>query len=175
MRLRNKKAVARDNWSSRLIEHLCSSMTMGVLDCLHNNGRTRCAIHLAVFRKPYLDLILEGRKTVESRFASRRIAPYEVVSAGDVLALKHSSGPVVGACLVGSVEFFNLDREKLKWIRKRYASKLCANGPSFWAARSGSRYATLIHIAQVVHCPSFECKKNDRRGWVVVRSRDEQI
>ena len=39
----------------------------------------------AAFWEPYLDLILTGQKTVESRFSRRRIAPYGCVAAGDVL------------------------------------------------------------------------------------------
>ena len=32
------------------------------------------AVHLAIFVEPYLQLVLEGQKTIESRFASRRFA-----------------------------------------------------------------------------------------------------
>src|SRR4051794_33290108 len=61
------------------------------------------SVHLGVFAQPYLDFVLAGRKTVESRFSSVRCAPYERVTKGDVLFLKAVSGPIVGICLVDHV------------------------------------------------------------------------
>jgi len=40
-------------------------------------------LHLAIFVEPYLSFILDGRKTVESRFSSVRCAPYKRVLPGD--------------------------------------------------------------------------------------------
>jgi hypothetical protein len=57
-------------------------------------------IHLAVFIEPYLQFILDGQKTVESRFSANRSAPYQQVGKGDVVLLKRTGGPVMG---VGSV------------------------------------------------------------------------
>ena len=53
-------------------------------------GKTSYGLHLAVFLEPYLRYILEGKKTVESRFSGRRIAPYGNVQCDDVILLKRS-------------------------------------------------------------------------------------
>jgi ASC-1-like (ASCH) protein len=53
-----------------------------------------------VFIEPYLQFILDGQKTVESRFSANRSAPYQQVGKGDVVLLKRTGGPVMG---VGSV------------------------------------------------------------------------
>src|SRR5882757_5711201 len=67
----------------------------GILENTLTNG-----IHLAVFVEPYLSFVLEGKKTVESRFSVNRHAPYEQVRSGDLIVLKKSSGPICGVCRV---------------------------------------------------------------------------
>jgi len=63
-------------------------------------------IHLAVLVEPYLSLILDGKKTIESRFSINRHAPFEQVQRGDVLILKRSSGPIEGLCTVSDAWFY---------------------------------------------------------------------
>jgi hypothetical protein len=63
-------------------------------------GESSNRLHLAVFIEPYLSFIFEGTKTIESRFNMRKQAPFGQVSAGDVLLLKRSGGPVCGVCLI---------------------------------------------------------------------------
>jgi hypothetical protein len=55
-------------------------------------------LHLAIFREPYLTSIMEGKKTIETRFAKRPCAPYQRISAGDIIVLKRASGGIVGIC-----------------------------------------------------------------------------
>ncbi len=160
--LSNVLPSVRDSfWQQRLSETL--------LDSPFAND-----IHLAVFVGPYLELILEGRKTVESRFSSRRCAPYQRVRSGDILLLKRSSGPVVGLCEVGSVWFYRLDAESWQIIKTEFAQALCVQDPSFWENRQHASYATLMRIQHV--CPIAPTKfvKYDRRGWVRLTDNDVQ-
>src|SRR5271169_6453922 len=69
-----------------------------------------CAIHLAVFIEPFLGYVLDGTKTVESRFSINRCAPFGKVSQGDVLLLKRAGGPVVGITRVLAVWSYHLDK-----------------------------------------------------------------
>ena len=135
------------------------------------------SLHLAVLVEPYLEWVLSGRKTIESRFSINRVAPYGVIRAGDRLLLKRSSGPVVGICSVTAVEFFELDSGTRAKIRNSYSSALCAEDSGFWAARRRATYATLMHIGEVYRLPPVICTKRDRRGWVVLpgASIDDQI
>ena len=55
------------------------------------------ALHLDILVEPYIQFILEGKKTVESRFLTRRFAPYNRIGKGDVVLLKKSSGPIASA------------------------------------------------------------------------------
>ena len=74
-------------------------------------------VHLAILVEPYLGLVLRGEKTVESRFAKVRCAPCGCVSREDLVLLKRSGGPVVGAFLVGSVWTYGLDPTAWREIR----------------------------------------------------------
>lgn len=130
------------------------------------------SVHLAVFREPYLQLIIDGKKTVESRFSVVRCAPYLRVKPGDIVLLKRSGGPVNAICTVGAVWSYELDPKS--WVEvKRFADALCATDPSFWSEKEGAAYATLMQIRDVKELPSLAFKKRDRRGWVVLQDRAE--
>ncbi len=127
--------------------------------------------HVAIFSPPFLDLILEGRKTIEGRFSKVRCAPFGVVKEGDTVLMKDSGGPVRGSFIVAKVESFeNLSSEKLKDLEIRYSVPLCADAdPQYWEKRRACRYATLLHIAQSRPFEQpFPFPKKDRRGWVVL-------
>ena len=130
------------------------------------------SVHLAIFVEPFLTYVLEGQKTIESRFSVVRCAPYLRVEAGDILVLKRSGGPVQGVSLVEHVWTYNLDPES--WVEvKSFADALCASDPSFWSRREGAAYATLMRLNHVRPVPDLPFRKRDRRGWVVLKERDE--
>ncbi len=130
------------------------------------------SVHLAIFTEPYLQFIIEGKKTVESRFSSIRCAPYLRVRPGDAILLKHSSGPINGICIVESVWSYELDPESWAEV-KQFADALCATDPTFWTEREGASYATLMRVKNVKELSPLRFKKRDRRGWVVLRDRSE--
>lgn len=129
--------------------------------------------HLVVMNEPYLSLLLEGRKTVESRFSRRRVAPFGEVKAGDVLLLKSQGGPVVAIAEAAHAESFRLDPSAWEMLKNRYAQSLCAQGQAFWEERAEARYATLIRIAASELIAPFIIEKRDRRAWVVLNSCSE--
>jgi len=173
----------RDNfktsWQSRVIQQVCeavrndpfwgSRLSEVVHDKSSNND-----IHLAVFVEPFLQFMLEGKKTVESRFSKRLRAPHKRVKKGDVILLKRSGGAVVGICQVGSVWFYTLGPESLRAMRNDFAWALCANSPGFWSDRRHMSFATLMRVSNVVKIGPIPCAKQDRRGWVVLTHRDSQ-
>lgn len=131
-------------------------------------------IHLCVFAPPYLDYILEGKKTVESRFSVVRCAPYGQVEVGDLLLLKQSAGPIVGVCLVDRVWSYELDPSTFDEIRKVFSQSLCAEDPTFWDVRQRAQYATLMRVSHATKLDPIACDKRDRRGWVVLKPRASQ-
>ena len=126
-------------------------------------------VHLAVFVEPFLEAILDGRKTMESRFGVHRCAPFDRVGAGDLILLKRSGGPVVGIAVAGRASFYKLDAAKLGDIRDRYAAQIFAEDDDFWNARAEKRFATLIEIEHVTPIETTSVQKKDRRGWVTYR------
>jgi hypothetical protein len=127
-------------------------------------------IHLAVFVDPFLGYVLDGSKTVESRFSSNRCAPFGKVRQGDLLLLKRAGGPVVGIARVRAVWSYRLNNSSWKLIREKFTEALRAQDPEFWEQRRGAAFATLMSIDSVLALKPVEWEKRDRRGWVVVRS-----
>ena len=127
-------------------------------------------IHVAVFVEPFLRYVLDGRKTIESRFGTRRTAPYGLVETGDIVLLKASGGPIVGLCQATRVWYYRLHARAWREIRERFGPALAVdNEETFMVARQHAAFATLIQLANVREIPRIPVTKRDRRGWVVLR------
>lgn len=127
--------------------------------------------HLAIFSGNAAELILEGKKTVESRFSKFKIAPFGMISVGDLVYIKPSGEDIIGQFRVKKVIFYDgLDLSDLSNFRRRYGRKL-AVGKDYWQQKKDSRYGTLIFIGEVDPFITSPIKflKKDLRGWVVLR------
>lgn len=129
----------------------------------------RRSIHLAVFIEPFLTYVLDGSKTVESRFSAKRCAPYACVSPGDVVLVKAASGPVVAIAEISGVWFYNVVARDLRRIRKRFGKALRIDDPTFWDRKASACFVTLMRLSKVQACSPIRCAKRDRRGWVVIQ------
>lgn len=127
--------------------------------------------HLTILKQPYLDYILSGKKTIESRFSKVRCAPFGIIKAGDVVLLKESGGRVKGEFEVAKVSFFeNISFFDLCQIRK-YENEICSYlEEDFWISRSSARYVTLLVRS---YPEPYAYPKQDRRGWVVLKDDDK--
>src|SRR5690349_3026855 len=76
------------------------------------------AMHLGVFTEPFLQFVLDGSKTIESRFSMNRCAPYRAVNAGDLILLKRPAGPIVAIAEVAQVWYYELDAGAWTTIRE---------------------------------------------------------
>ena len=155
-----KKALAESPFWSRFLAH---------------KNENKFTFHLAIFREPYLQFIIEGRKTVESRFSKNRCAPYDSVADGDVLLLKLSGGDIVGLCVVEKVWFYQLDPKSLKFIREKFGAAICPVDETFWEDRKQSAYASLMRITQVTMIDNVKIDKRDRRGWMVLDNPKQRL
>jgi hypothetical protein len=128
-----------------------------------------CGLHVGVFIEPYLQLLLEGKKTLESRFSINRTAPYQKVADGDLLLLKRSGGPIVGICQIMHAWSYELDAAAWNTLKTQHARALCIQSPAFWEQKRHANYATLM---QVRHPRALESAiafvKSDRRGWLTL-------
>jgi hypothetical protein len=131
-------------------------------------------LHLAVLVEPYLTYILEGSKTVESRFAKTRGAPYNRVASGDVLLLKRQSGPIEAICCVEDAWFYQLHPASWKEIDATFGAAMRVS-PQFLQSRASASYATLIRLTEVTPIQPLKARKRDRRGWVVLLDESNTV
>lgn len=127
----------------------------------------RC--HLAIVVEPYLSRLLDGTKTIESRFCRQRKPPFESVDPGDTLILKRSCGPVAGICKVAQAFYFDLRDFPLRAVRDSFGPAIAVTDEAFWKAQEQARFVSLFRVSQMTPLPLIECRKRDRRAWVVMR------
>lgn len=155
------------NWQEHLVEDAGRELARQPLWPANGPALHRRRIHLAILREPYLSLILNGEKTIESRFSKSYRPPFQHATPGDVILLKSAAGPIRGAAIVKRAWFFRRDTT---WdnIRKLYGRAMCAQNEEFWEERAATMYATLLQLEHVVTLPQITCEKRDRRGWVIL-------
>jgi len=145
------------------------------LERLNSPDSVPITLHLAILVEPYLQFILDGTKTVESRFSTRRFAPYNRVEKGDIVLLKKSSGPIVGICQITHAWFYHLDPESWQTLKEDFAVAICAQDPNFWKEREAASFATLMRIQNVKSIEPIKFAKRDRRGWVILYENSGQL
>jgi len=161
-------------WKDKLIDHLsdqllCDPYWKEVIKKIqepHSIG-----LHLAIFTEPYLSLLCEGKKTIESRFSQSKVPPFEKVSEGDMVLVKESGGYVKGLFIAGEVKFYTyLNESRLREIEDNYGKWICTHYDSnFWDLRSRANFATLIEVKQFRQLSPFNIAKNDHLGWVTLK------
>lgn len=123
--------------------------------------------HLGIFSEPYLTLMFEGKKTIESRFSLKKQVPYNKISKDDIVFIKKSSGPVLGYLTIKEVIFFDLREIPITKIREKYGKELCVT-KEFWEAKDKSNYATLIIIDEIKMLEPFNINKKGMQSWIVL-------
>jgi len=128
--------------------------------------------HLVILKKPYLDAILAGRKTIESRFIKTRHSPFGKVTAGDRLFLKISSGPVCAEATASAVENFeNLTPEQILKIKQQY-NQLIGGGEEYWQSKADCKFGFLVWLKDVRKVEPVFINKKDWRAWVVLTEKE---
>jgi hypothetical protein len=89
--------------------------------------------------RPFLGPLLDGIKTIESRFSRARRAPYGVLGPGDIVAVKRPGGPVVGAFHAGQVHSYQVTPGLMDKIRARFGKEIQAWDDQLWDDRAGRR------------------------------------
>ena len=130
---------------------------------------SRC--HLVILKKPYVDAILAGKKTVESRFYRTKRPEYQQIQPGDRLLLKISSGPVCASAVAEKVEKFEgLTPQKLAEIYKQYNHLILGEKP-YWRSKINSRFGFLVWLRNVRAIEPRMIHKKDWRAWVVLSEK----
>lgn len=130
-------------------------------------------VHLAFLNDPFLGWILDGTKTVESRFSKVYGLPHGRIGARDVVLLKKSGGPIVGAFKVLRAEDYDRRAMGGTWdiLRSQNLDAQIVADEVFWEARKDKKFATLIWIDQLRDLSPIDVDKSagDRRPWIILR------
>lgn len=145
---------------NELLKKLESQLSISDMEKLKKSD-----IHLGIFSEPYLTYILDGKKTIESRFSKKKIAPYNQIKKNDIVIVKKSSGNVVAYFTVKDVMFFDLNRISIKEIKEKYNKALQVTD-DFWNLKKNSNYATLIIIEKLVKLNLFSIEKKGMQTWI---------
>ncbi len=108
------------------------------------------SVHIAILVRPYPRLILDGRKTIESRLTVTPRVPFKAITLGERIFFKESSGPFFATATAGETLFFdNLTPAKLADLKQRFNHAICGED-AFWNWKRDAKYATLIHLLEVM-------------------------
>jgi len=128
--------------------------------------------HLVILKKPYLEAILDGRKTVESRLTKTSRCPFGQVCVGDKLFLKMSSGSICATATVAAVKNFeNLTPEKTAKIKQQYNYLIGGSG-EYWQSKADSKFGFLVWLADIKPIEPIRINKKDWRAWVVLTEKE---
>lgn len=131
--------------------------------------------HLAIFSPEAITQILAGKKTIETRFSQKKIAPFGVVGRGDLVYIKPPGKDIIGRFRVKKViSIEGVDKEDFLEIQSKYGSLVSLGEQTldkqFFSSRSGANYCTIIfigNIEQFITSP-IKIEKSDLRGWMVL-------
>lgn len=127
------------------------------------------AIHVAILKRAYLELILAGRKTVESRLSKVDGPPHGRVQPGERLFFKASGGPFLATALADAVEdHADLAPAGVEALCERW-NPAVGGDADYWELKSASRYATFIRLRdiEVLHVgPRYQ--PQNMRAWYVL-------
>ena len=105
-----------------------------------------CHEHVAIVRPALADLILSGRKTIESRITKVRGPAFQRVHPGDAIYFRESGGGFrVLATVEKAVHLRDLTAAGLRALREVFGVEIGADA-AYWRSRKGSRYASLMWL-----------------------------
>lgn len=130
-------------------------------------------VHVALVNQKHIRAILDGTKTIESRFARSRHVPFGRVKPGERVYFKATGGPYGCTAIVDHVEYLgNLDPKAMRGVRRTFGARIGAE-PKYWANKTRSRYATLIWLRSIEETemgPVYEGVRGVtvRSGWLAL-------
>ena len=126
--------------------------------------------HLAILSKKWklLDLILNGQKTIESRWYQTKRTPWDNIKAGDVIFFKDSGEPVTARAEVSKVLQFELVNKSAEEIIKEYGKRICINSTK---GLENKNYCILVFLKNPRRMPEFSINKKGyglMSAWITV-------
>jgi ASC-1-like (ASCH) protein len=116
--------------------------------------------HVAILSRKgrWLEKILSGEKTIESRWYVARFKPYKAIKTGDTVYFKESCMPVTAKATTEKVLFFDeLNKSKIEKIIREYSG--IAVDKSFANEVKDKNYCVLVFLKDVKEIKPFEIDK----------------
>jgi hypothetical protein len=128
--------------------------------------------HLVILAKKrrLLQKILDGEKTIESRWYLSRRTPWKSISTGDTLYLKETGDAVTARATAGHVLFFELTPRLLHEIIRKYGKEIGLSAQAFEKLKD-KRYCILVFLKDVRSTPPFHVDKSgfgNMSAWITV-------
>ena len=123
--------------------------------------------HIAILRQPFFDMVLSGEKTIESRWAMHKVAPYGKIKSGDKILLKETGKDVTAVAVARRVEFFELTPSLVDEIRVQYGKEIGTDKFEDWQATRQKKYCTLIWLKNVRKVEPIKVKRSNGAGWII--------
>lgn len=120
-------------------------------------------------------MVLNGEKTIESRWSMNRSAPYNKVKEGDKILLKRTGCPVTARADVKKVEQYVLTPMLVEEIRIKYGKEIGTDKFEDWQDTINKKYCTLIWLENVKEVEPMEVPRSNGAGWIVVKPQIKQL
>lgn len=132
--------------------------------------------HVAILSKKYnfLDKIISGKKTIESRWYVNRIAPWNKIKKRDIVYFKNSGEPIKAKASVKKVLQFDLKNKKIKDILLEFGKDIGFNPNSYneWIKiYKNKNYCILVFLENPVKIKPFNINKKSygtSSAWLCV-------
>ena len=135
--------------------------------------------HVAILKPSWhlLEKILDGRKTIESRWYVARYPPWNRIQRGEVVYFKNAGAPITVKAIVTKVmQFADLTPEKIRDLYTAYGKEIGAeNIDSSIACNAHKKYCILIFLEHAVAVEPFHINKKGfgiSAAWLVVKNID---
>ncbi len=133
--------------------------------------------HVAIMKKSlgFLEKIISGDKTIESRWYATRRTPWNKVKSGEIVFFQNNGGPVTLKTQVSKVlQFENLTPEKIKEILTKYGGQIgLEDTEQFFQTVKDKKYCILIFLEDVQPVKPFFINKKGfgmMSAWISVEN-----
>lgn len=123
--------------------------------------------HIVIFKQPFFDMVLNGEKTIESRWSFHKIAPYGKVNIGDELLLKETGKDITATAQVKDVKYYELTPQKVEEIRIKYGKQIGTDKFENWQSILQKKYCTLVWLDNIKQISPLSVKRSNGAGWIL--------
>jgi len=115
--------------------------------------------HVAIMSSDeWIDKIISGEKTIESRWTKNKISPFERIARGDRIYFKVSGKPVSAVATASEACFYLLTPAKARELLQKHCKQI-GTDLSYYEKIKDKKYCTLIKIKEARRITPFGINK----------------